>query len=177
MNRVQLSDEVTDFESEVVRRDGSRVWISESVRVFRNAKGEPTMFEGVAIDITAQREAARTLRAAKDAADAANRAKSQFLASMSHELRTPLNGILGYTQILRRDPVLTEKQSEGLSIIHQSADHLLAVINDVLDLAKIEARKLELHPAEFNLHEFVDGVQAAIRSLVGEGVADRSNYW
>ena len=160
MSRVQLSDEVTDFESEVVRRDGSRVWISESVRVFRNAKGEPTMFEGVAIDITAQREGARTLRAAKDAADAANRAKSQFLASMSHELRTPLNGILGYTQILRRDPSLTEKQSDGLGIIHQSADHLLAVINDVLDLAKIEARKLELHPAEFDLHEFVDGVQA-----------------
>ena len=160
MNRVKLSDEVTDFESEVLRRDGSRLWISESVRVFRNAKHEPIMFEGVAIDITARREAARTLQAAKDAADAANRAKSQFLASMSHELRTPLNGILGYTQILRRDPSLTDKQSDGLSIIHQSADHLLAVINDVLDLAKIEARKLELHPAEFDLHEFVDAVQA-----------------
>ena len=160
MLRVQSSDEVVDFESEVVRRDGSRLWISESVRVFRNAKGEPTMFEGVAIDITARRETARTLQTAKDAADAANRAKSQFLASMSHELRTPLNGILGYTQILRRDPALTDKQSDGLSIIHQSADHLLAVINDVLDLAKIEARKLELHPAEFDLHEFVDGVQA-----------------
>jgi PAS domain S-box-containing protein len=160
MQRVQSSDEVIDFESEVVRRDGARLWISESVRVFRNAKGEPTMFEGVAIDITARRETARTLQTAKDAADAANRAKSQFLASMSHELRTPLNGILGYTQILRRDPALTDKQSDGLSIIHQSADHLLAVINDVLDLAKIEARKLELHPAEFDLHEFVDGVQA-----------------
>ena len=160
MKRVQASDEVTDFESEVVRRDGSRLWISESVRVFRNPKGEPTMFEGVAIDITARRETARTLQAAKDAADTANRAKSQFLASMSHELRTPLNGILGYTQILRRDPSLTDKQSDGLGIIHQSADHLLAVINDVLDLAKIEARKLELHPAEFDLQEFVDGVQA-----------------
>ena len=160
MARVQLSDEVTDFESEIIRRDGTRVWISESVRVFRNANGEPIMFEGVAIDITAQREGARTLQLAKEAADAANRAKSQFLASMSHELRTPLNGILGYTQILRRDPALTDKQSDGLGIIHQSADHLLAVINDVLDLAKIEARKLELHPAEFDLHEFVDGVQA-----------------
>jgi len=160
MLRVQSSDEVTDFESEIVRRDGSRLWISESVRVVRNAKGEPVMFEGVAIDITARRETARTLQAAKDAADAANRAKSQFLASMSHELRTPLNGILGYTQILRRDPALTDKQNDGLSIIHQSADHLLAVINDVLDLAKIEARKLELHPAEFDLHEFVDNVQA-----------------
>ncbi|MEO6993112.1 MAG: PAS domain S-box protein [Lacunisphaera sp.] len=160
MQRVKSSDEVIDFESEVVRRNGAKIWISESVRVFRNPKGEPIMFEGVAIDITARREAARTLQAAKDAADTANRAKSQFLASMSHELRTPLNGILGYTQILRRDPSLSDKQSDGLSIIHQSADHLLAVINDVLDLAKIEARKLELHPAEFDLHEFVDRVQA-----------------
>jgi CheY-like chemotaxis protein len=75
-------------------------------------------------------------------------------------LRTPLNGILGYTQILRRDAALTDKQRDGLGIIHQSADHLLAVINDVLDLAKIEARKLELHPAEFDLHEFVRAVEA-----------------
>lgn len=160
LQRVRFTDEVPDFESEVVRRDGSRLWISESVRVVRGAKNEPVMFEGVAIDITARRETARTLQTAKDAADAASRAKSQFLASMSHELRTPLNGILGYTQILRRDPSLTDKQADGLSIIHQSADHLLAVINDVLDLAKIEARKLELHAAEFDLHEFVDGVQA-----------------
>ena len=160
MKLIEGSDEITDFESEVVRRDGSRLWISESVRIFRNDKGEPVLFEGVAIDITAQRETARTLRAARDAADAANRAKSQFLASMSHELRTPLNGILGYTQILRRDPTLTERQRDGLGIIHQSADHLLALINDVLDLAKIEARKLELHPAEFDLHEFIHGVES-----------------
>lgn len=168
MHRILFSDEVTDFDSEVMRRDGSRLWISESVRVVRNAKGEPIMFEGVAIDITARRETARTLQAAKEAADAANRAKSQFLASMSHELRTPLNGILGYTQILRRDPALTDKQSDGLAIIHQSADHLLAVINDVLDLAKIEARKLELHPTEFDLHEFVDGVQAFFQARARE---------
>jgi PAS domain S-box-containing protein len=160
MARVSESDEVTDFDSEVVRRDGTRLWVSESVRVLRNAAGEPVLFEGVAIDVTTQRETARTLQAAKDAADAANRAKSQFLASMSHELRTPLNGILGYTQILRRDAALTDKQRDGLGIIHQSADHLLAVINDVLDLAKIEARKLELHPAEFDLHEFVRAVEA-----------------
>jgi len=160
MRLIAHADEVTDFESEIIRRDGSRLWISESVRVIRGATGEPILFEGVAIDTTARRETARTLQAAKDAADAANRAKSQFLASMSHELRTPLNGILGYTQILRRDPALTDKQRDGLGIIHQSAEHLLAVINDVLDLARIEARKLELHPAEFDLPEFLHAVEA-----------------
>ncbi len=157
---VERSDEVPDFESEVYRMDGGKIWISESVRAVRNAAGEISHFEGVATDITAQHETALTLRAARDAADTANRAKSQFLASMSHELRTPLNGILGYTQILQRDPALTDKQRDGLGIIQQSADHLLALINDVLDLAKIEARKLELHPAEFDLPEFVRDVES-----------------
>ncbi|HVT74138.1 MAG TPA: PAS domain S-box protein [Lacunisphaera sp.] len=160
MRLIAGKDAVTDFESEILRRDGSRIWISESVRVIRDAGGIPVLFEGVAIDITARREAARALQEAKEAADAANRAKSQFLASMSHELRTPLNGILGYTQILQRDAALTDKQRDGLGIIHQSAEHLLAVINDVLDLARIEARKLELHPADFDLHEFLRAVEA-----------------
>ena len=156
---IESCDEVTDFDSEIFRADGSKIWISESVRAVRNAAGEISRFEGVAIDITAQRETARALQSAKETADAANRAKSQFLASMSHELRTPLNGILGYTQILRRDPVLGEKQRAGLGIIHQSAEHLLALINDVLDLARIEARKLELHPAEVDLPEFARTVE------------------
>ncbi|HTL68592.1 MAG TPA: PAS domain S-box protein [Lacunisphaera sp.] len=160
MRLIAGKDEVTDFESEILRRDGSRIWISESVRVLRGPDGHPALFEGVAIDITARREAARALQEAKEAADAANRAKSQFLASMSHELRTPLNGILGYTQILQRDAALTDKQRDGLGIIHQSAEHLLAVINDVLDLARIEARKLELHPADFDLPEFLHAVEA-----------------
>lgn len=159
MRLAQDHDQVTDFESEVYRRDGSRIWISESVRVIRNSAGEICRFEGVAIDITQQREAARALRAAKEAADAASRAKSQFLASVSHELRTPLNGILGYTQILRRDPVLGEKQRDGVRVIHESAEHLLVLINDVLDLSKIEAGRIELQPADFALAEFAAGAE------------------
>ncbi|MEM9217728.1 MAG: ATP-binding protein [Cyanobacteria bacterium P01_F01_bin.150] len=81
---------------------------------------------------------------AKEQADAANQAKSEFLANMSHELRTPLNGILGYAQILNRTNVLEPKQKEGINIIYQCGSHLLTLINDILDLAKIEARKLEL---------------------------------
>ena len=150
---------VTDFQSEVSRPDGSRIWISESVRVVRDAQGKVRHFEGVAVDITQQRESARALQAAKDAADAASRAKSYFLASVSHELRTPLNGILGYTQILRRDGSLGEKQREGVRVIHESAEHLLALINDVLDLSKIEAGRIELQPSDFDLVDFVEGVE------------------
>jgi PAS domain S-box-containing protein len=157
--QIQRRDQVSDFESEVYRRDGSRIWISESVRVVRNAEGAIDHFEGLATDVTGRREAAWALQAAKEAADAASRAKSYFLASVSHELRTPLNGILGYTQILRRDSELTDRQREGLRVIHESADHLLALINDVLDLSKIEADRIELQPADFDLPEFVVGVE------------------
>ncbi len=156
---VQRSDSLSDFESEIFRADGSKIWISESVRVVRRADGTIDHFEGVATDITQRREAARALREAKEAADAASRAKSYFLASVSHELRTPLNGILGYTQILRRDQGLTEKQRDGVRVIHESADHLLALINDVLDLSKIEAGRIELNATDFSLPEFASGVE------------------
>ncbi|MBR8836140.1 MAG: CHASE2 domain-containing protein [Stigonema ocellatum SAG 48.90 = DSM 106950] len=95
---------------------------------------------------------------AKQAADAANQAKSEFLANMSHELRTPLNGILGYAQVLERSSTITEKNREGISIIHQCGSHLLMLINDILDLSKIEARKLELVTSTIHLPTFLHGV-------------------
>ncbi len=100
---------------------------------------------------------------AKDEANAANEAKSEFLANMSHELRTPLNGILGYTQILNRSTSMTPREKDGIEIIGRSGNHLLTLINDILDLAKIESRKMELSVNAFEFNGFLRGVSEMCR--------------
>lgn len=129
-------------------------------------QAEKKLAETVAIHIAEAIEIARLFEEtekAREAAESANQGKSQFLATMSHELRTPLNGILGYTQILRRDTAATDDQRAKLNIIEQSGEHLLLLINDILDLAKIEAGKIDLHKAEFYLPTFLHNINEIMR--------------
>ncbi|WP_233464717.1 hybrid sensor histidine kinase/response regulator [Paraburkholderia madseniana] len=142
-------------ETPLVKLDGSRVWVSVSVALQCDTNGRAIHTIAILQDISARKALEDTVRVAKDAAESANRAKDQFLANISHELRTPLNGILGYAQILRRDAAMTERQLSSLGVIEQSGEHLLMLINDILDFARIEAGKLGLSVTDVPLGPFL----------------------
>jgi len=151
-----------DIELQIVTASGKRLWVRAIGQAHFNHK-QVVRLSGSFQDIENLKLAAASLSQAKEQAEAANRAKSEFLANMSHELRTPLNGILGYAQILERDKGLAPHQLTGVNIIHQSGEHLLTLINDILDLSKIEAGRIEIHPNEFDLTKFLESIINVIR--------------
>ena len=143
--------------------DGSVVWIDDVVNV-EHRGGQPAMMRGVMVDIT-------QLREAKEQAEAASRAKSEFLANMSHEIRTPLTAILGYADLLRDgalEGLETRQQAEMVDSIRGAGRHLLDVINDILDLSKIEADRMIVERVETSLVAIVNDVEAMFRSRAKE---------
>ncbi|GAB7541356.1 ATP-binding protein [Cupriavidus sp. 8B] len=157
----------TPFEKAFLRRDGSHAPVLMGGAFFEGRQ------QGVAFVLDlAERKQAEAERAARRAAEAASRAKSDFLAHMSHELRTPLNGILGYAQILRRDKTLDQRQIDGLTVIQRSGEHLLTLINDILDMAKIEAGRVELNLTDIPPDRFLRFIAETIRvKAAGKGLA------
>jgi PAS domain S-box-containing protein len=167
VRRLEEADTLADFESQVYRKDGRVVWISEKARAVRDAAGALLYYEGSVEDITERKRAEEELRQAKEAAEAANRAKSQFLAVMSHEIRTPMNAVIGMTGLLL-DTALSPEQREYAAIIRDSGDALLAVINDILDFSKIEAGQMELEDQPFDVRDCVEGALELLAPRAGE---------
>ena len=151
----------------VVRLDGSICWVEAVSEAIPGPDGVTERIIGAIRDIDEEKRNALDLAHARDAAEAANRAKSTFLATMSHEIRTPLNGVLGMAQAMDGDE-LTATQRERLDVIRQSGEALLAILNDVLDLSKIEAGKLDLESAEFSIGDLARGAHAAFSALAAK---------
>ena len=135
----------------IIHSDGSIRWVNEKGQGVIGNTGELKFLEGVIFDITQRKQDETQLIAAKNEAEMANRAKTKFLANMSHELRTPLNGILGYAQILQRSEKIPSDQKQHVNIILQSGEYLLTLIDDLLDLSKIESDALELKIQDFSI--------------------------
>src|SRR5664280_440417 len=147
------------YELTYIRKDGSRFPAVVSVTALRDAQDAIIGYLLIGTDNTARKQAIEL--------EYASRMKSEFLANMSHELRTPLNGIMGSTEFLidEKPGPLRPKQKEYLGDVLNSARHLLQLINDVLDLAKVEAGKMELHPETFPVHKAVEEVAAVIKGI------------
>lgn len=164
----QMEGQPVVREYRIVRPDGEIRWIYAQLNVVRDANGEAERFVGFAVDISDRKQIEIELQQAKEAAEAANRAKSAFLANMSHELRTPLNAILGFTQLLRRDNSLAFPLQRDIQIIHNSGNYLLKLINEILDLSKIEAGKITLENQTINLFDLLHTLRKTLIQQVHE---------
>jgi PAS domain S-box-containing protein len=154
-----IANEPYTFEREVDLANGRHCWFMWTQRPIKDEAGSTLEFQAVGHDITLRKDAEAALLHAKEAAEAADRAKTEFLAIVSHEIRTPINGVIGFAQILADSP-LSPEQREQVAIIRSSGEALEKLIADILDLSKIEANKIELESVPFGLHKCIEDVVA-----------------
>jgi PAS domain S-box-containing protein len=155
LSRILAEGSVSNMEMRMKRKDGSPLWVNISASAIRNEAGEVEYLDGMIEDITTKKKAEEELQKAKEGAEAANKAKSTFLASMSHEIRTPLNAITGMVELLT-ETELTKEQAEYVRVLKSSAQALFELISGILDLSKIEAGQVELENTDFDLVELIE---------------------
>jgi PAS domain S-box-containing protein len=159
---------VHDVVHRIVRPGGEVRYVHELARTEVDADGQVVKLIGTVQDITELKRTEHAMLQAKEAAEAASRAKSEFLASMSHELRTPLNSILGFAQLFGLDPGLPAKTREHAHEIERAGQHLLSLVNDLIDLARIEAGKMDLFPAPVGIKALVADSVAMVAPIANE---------
>ncbi|MCJ8283330.1 MAG: PAS domain S-box protein, partial [Rivularia sp. ALOHA_DT_140] len=163
--RQMLAGEIDNYsrEKRYIHSNGSIVWANLTVSLVKQDSGEAEYFVAIVKNISVRKQAEIDLKESKSKLQKANQAKDAFIAHMSHELRTPLNSILGFSSILQKDSDLTTQQLHSIKIINQSGQHLLILINDILDLSKITANKLQLEPRVFNFIQFLNEIATIFR--------------
>ncbi|MFP4245499.1 MAG: ATP-binding protein, partial [Ectothiorhodospira sp.] len=137
-------DDLTASEHRIIRPNGTVAWVHTETRIHRGRKGRTKHIFGTIQDITAHKRIEEDLRASKSVSERANQLKSEFILGMSHELRTPMNAILGFAQLLEADPELNRDQRENVQEILKAGDHLLGLMNEILDLSRVESGKMDL---------------------------------
>ena len=156
-------DAVFQYESIVLGKDGRLIDVNTKAIARFDAEGNITGTTGTTSDITERKQAGIALQKAKEEADRANKAKSEFLSNMSHELRTPLNAILGFTQLLARSAALSADQQQYLGIISRSGEHLLELINNILQMSKIEVGLVTVNNSTFDLHKMLKNTENMLK--------------
>ncbi len=160
---LQHDGQMINYEEQIMDTNGKMRWLAVTKVPMRDKEGRITGLVGINSDVTEFKRIEENLQKAKEAAETANRAKSTFLSSMSHEIRTPMNAILGFSELMLHDKNLTADQTNWIKTINQSGEHLLALINDILEISRIEAGRITYNPSSFDLYELLHDLRAMFK--------------
>jgi signal transduction histidine kinase len=156
VNRLLFEGRISGIETEVYRKDGSRIWIMQNARVVRNEKGAVEYYEGSIYDVTERKHAEEVMRQARIQAEISSRTRMEFLANMSHELRTPLNAVIGFSEIIKDEvmgPLNVPVYKEYAQDIYDSGNYLLKIISEILEVSKIETGNRDLNISNFRIQK------------------------
>lgn len=168
-SEIRQKGEIKGWESIWIKKDGTKIYVSEYARMVRDSEGNELYYEGVVEDITKRKKAEQELKNALEKAEESDRLKTAFLSTMQHELRTPLNGILGFSELLAQEEGFSDEEKDYINMIHESGKNLLRIINDILDASLITAGKVRLAKQNIRLDELFEEIYKDYQQTIEEG--------